>query len=905
MRKLLLLIVYLFLVINLQAQKKPLDIDALISLQVIKEKYISPDGHWAVVYSEPYRGDSRVVIATTDGKYHKEFIRGYSPVLSQANNFIAFLVKPGYEIVKKLKLQGKKKSELPKDSAYIFFTDERKIVKFDSVYKILVPVRAGRDLALLRYYGDKKRKKIYQLIIYLTQSQSSVLVDSIEQADFAAKGSKLVFVKQKIDSVDTLHIVQVYDFDNKRFITLSREKGEIKEITISDDGKQLAYLFSNDTSQPQVYSLYIYDTAEKSLIKKVDSHTIGMPKGWVVSPNGEIYFSRSGNRLFLGIIPHPAHKPEDSIPDDEKVRLDIWSWTDSILMPAQLKNLEKAKKFSYSAIYDIKHDRLIRVQSNRYTHIEYFNHGDARYALERDPSPYLKQQSWDYPWWSDFYIIDLKDGSRTLAGRQIANGYLSPDGKYFVYYNHHDSLWYSFNRKTGKTVILTNNKKVRFYNEENDIPAPARPYGFGGFSQDSKLCFIYDKYDIWAVDPSGHSKPYILTGSYGRKHNIVFRVVDLDEDNDYIAADEILLRAFDKITKDAGFYSITDFSPQAQLTKLVMSAHYYSSPVKAKNAERLIWQKSNVRMYPDLWSSDKLFKHSVQLTHFVDQQNKYLWADVELVHWITTDGREEEGLLFKPENFDPHKKYPMIVYYYELYSDRLNRYFMPRPSRSVINPIHYASNGYIVFIPNIRYKVGFPGMSAYNYVVSGTLALLDRYPWIDRHHIGLQGQSWGGYETAFIITQTNLFAAAEAGAPVSNMTSAYGGIRWGSGMSRMFQYEKTQSRIGKNLWDGLPLYLYNSPVFYAPYIQTPLLIMHNDNDGAVPWYQGIELFVALRRLNKPVWLLNYNGEPHNLREKSPATVDLTQRMMQFFNYYLKEEPMPGWMRYGRPALEKE
>ena len=247
----------------------------------------------------------------------------------------------------------------------------------------------------------------------------------------------------------------------------------------------------------------------------------------------------------------------------------------------------------------------------------------------------------------------------------------------------------------------------------------------------------------------------------------------------------------------------------------------------------------------------------------------------------------------------------MIVYYYELYSDMLNRYFMPRPSRSIINPIHYASNGYLVFIPNIRYKIGFPGMSAYNYVVSGTLSLLERYPWIDRHHLGLQGQSWGGYETAFIITQTRLFAAAEAGAPVSNMTSAYGGIRWGSGLSRMFQYEKTQSRIGKDLWNGLPLYLYNSPVFYAPYIETPLLIMHNDNDGAVPWYQGIELFVALRRLNKPVWLMNYNGEPHNLRENSPACVDLTHRMMQFFDHYLKDAPMPEWMKYGRPALKKQ
>ncbi len=903
MRKLLIAIALVLSALASEAQKKPLDIDALISWQVIKEKYISNDGQWVVVYSEPYRGDSRLIIASADGKFYKEFISGYKPQLSPDNNFIVFRIKPGYQQLRKLKLEGKKKSELPKDSAYIFFTDSRQVARFDSIYQVLVPHLKGKNLALLRYYKAKKTPKFYRLIIP-HDGQKTIYIDSVSEAVFSDNGNRLAFIKIHGDSTGKAYVVRVYDFNKNSFRTIATYQGKTKKLTLSTDGQLLAYLNTQDTTKTKVYALYLFDLKKNRWIKNIDTLTSDIPQGWAVSENGKIFFSRDGKRLFFGIAPVARQEGKDTIPEDEKVKLDLWSWTDSLLMPAQLKRLDKDKKFSYTTVYDIAKDKVIRLQTNRYTNIKLFGHGDGRYALERDPSPYLKQQSWDYPWWADFYIIDLRDGSKTLAARKVADGYMSADGKFFVYYNYQDSTWYCFDREKNITHRLTDNSTVKFYNEENDVPAPADPYGFGGFSQDGGLCFVYDKYDIWAVDPSGRRKPYKLTGSQGRQNNLQLRMVDLNKDDDYVTLDDLIIKAFNKKTKDAGFYKIASFAPGSALTLLVMSSNYYSDPIKAKDAGQLIWQRSDVHTYPDVWTSGKNFEKATELTHFIDQQKPYIWANVELVHWITTDGRDEQGLLFKPDNFDPNKKYPMIVYYYELYSDMLNRYFMPRPSRSIINPIHYASNGYLVFIPNIRYKVGFPGMSAYNYVVSGTLSLLERYPWIDRHHLGLQGQSWGGYETAFIITQTRLFAAAEAGAPVSNMTSAYGGIRWGSGLSRMFQYEKTQSRIGKNLWNGLPLYLYNSPVFYAPYIETPLLIMHNDNDGAVPWYQGIEFFVALRRLSKPVWLMNYNGEPHNLREKSPASVDLTHRMMQFFDHYLKDAPMPEWMKHGRPAIEK-
>ncbi|MFH2095158.1 MAG: prolyl oligopeptidase family serine peptidase, partial [Bacteroidota bacterium] len=210
--------------------------------------------------------------------------------------------------------------------------------------------------------------------------------------------------------------------------------------------------------------------------------------------------------------------------------------------------------------------------------------------------------------------------------------------------------------------------------------------------------------------------------------------------------------------------------------------------------------------------------------------------------------------------------------------------------------------GYVIFIPDIHYGTGTPGKDASDAIISGTDYILSK-GFVDENRIGLQGQSWGGYQVAWLITQTNKYAAAMAGAPVSNMISAYGGIRWESGISRQFQYEVAQSRIGASLWEKPDLYLENSPVFFADRVNTPLLIMHNDNDGAVPWYQGIEYFTALKRLQKPVWMLTYNDEDHNLKNR-PNCMDLSIRMAQFFDHYLKDAPAPVWMVNGIPAVKK-
>jgi dipeptidyl aminopeptidase/acylaminoacyl peptidase len=242
-----------------------------------------------------------------------------------------------------------------------------------------------------------------------------------------------------------------------------------------------------------------------------------------------------------------------------------------------------------------------------------------------------------------------------------------------------------------------------------------------------------------------------------------------------------------------------------------------------------------------------------------------------------------------------------MVYIYEELTNGLHRYVPPQPGTS-INVSRYVSAGYVVLQPDIIYDEGYPGESAYKCVIPAVQQLVAT-GYIDPARIGIQGHSWGGYQITYLITRTDIFRAVEAGASVSDMVSAYGGIRWGSGMSRAFQYERTQSRIGAPPWIKSLQFIENSPIFWVEKVNTPYLTIANDEDDAVPWYQGIEFFSALRRLGKEAFMFNFNGEKHGLRERENQKY-WTIHLDEFFDHYLLGKPRPEWMVKGVPYLER-
>ena len=396
----------------------------------------------------------------------------------------------------------------------------------------------------------------------------------------------------------------------------------------------------------------------------------------------------------------------------------------------------------------------------------------------------------------------------------------------------------------------------------------------------------------------------------GRVSNTAYRLIDFDNRILHAQGDERkgidpnkkqYIDGHNEVTRNDGIY-LTEFKKTQEPKELMQGEYQLGSYTKAKDADQIIFTQETFEQFPNLRLTENSFKKSIKISDVNPQQEEFLWGTKELYSWTSLDGRKLEGLLVKPANFDSNKKYPMIVNFYEKSSQGLYRHGIPEANRSTVDYHYYTSNGYIIFNPDVYYKEGYPGESAFNCVMPGVNQLISE-GFVDEKAIAAQGHSWGGYQVAYLATRTNLFAAIESGAPVVNMFSAYGGIRLSTGKNRSFQYEHTQSRIGKSIWESPLRYIENSPLFTIDKIQTPLLIMHNEDDGYVPFSQGVEFFIALRRLGKQAWLLNYNEADHwptKVRDK----YDFQIRMAQFFDHYLKGKPMPKWMDEGIPAVNK-
>jgi dipeptidyl aminopeptidase/acylaminoacyl peptidase len=904
-----------------QNNKKPLNFSVYDDWKYIESKAISNNGEWIIYESNPYKGDGKIAIFNSISKKKIEIERAKNAKISANSDFVVFKIYPYKDTIRDLKLKETKKDKLPKDSLGILVFGNDEIIKVENIKSFKIPEKESSWLAYLYSKEipedttkkedekkdktvDKKAPKDYNFVINNPVSNKKYEFKNITEFSFSENGKLLSFIKQQNDSL-LKSTVYVFNTENEKLDSLTPVLGLTKKLSLDHKGNQIAYIQSKDTIETKVFSLFYLNINSGVPVKIIDTLTTSIPNKWTVSESGEIYFSDNDKRLFFGTAYMPIPEPEDTLLDEEKIVLDVWSWTDSRLQPQQLSELEDDLKRSYLTVYYIEKKTIVQLENETVYAIKLSQKGNGVNAIAHNYQKYDKLSSWESPGYKDIYIVNIETGAKTLFKEKIRAQFgISPDGQYVYWYDFEMKSWFAHSIKNNTTKNLTGKLKVNFYDEEHDRPMLPNSHGISGWVENDAYILINDRFDIWKIDPSMKKQPVNLTNNMGRENNISFDYIKLDREQEYInAKEELLLSAFNYTNKQSGFYKTTlkaNSNPQL----ITMEDYRFARPIKAKESERIIWQKSNFKEYYDIWTSMIDFKDTEKISYENPQQENYLWGDVELVKWITPDGTEEEGLLYKPENFDPNKKYPMMVYFYRLHSNGLHSHIVPKPSRSTINTSMYVSNGYFVFMPNIRYKEGYPGESATNYIVSGTLALLNERSYLDKDHIGIQGQSWGGYQAGFVVTRSDLFAAASIGAPVSNMTSAYGGIRWGSGMSRMFQYERTQSRIGGTLWEKPLHYIENSPVFYAPKINTPVLIRHNDQDGAVPWYQGIEYFVALRRLNKPVWLLNYNGQPHNEKRRSPTNKDLSKRMMQFFDHYLKEKPAPVWMTKGIPATKK-
>ena len=915
-KKLFYSLIFFLFSLSSYSQKQILDHKDFEVWNTINMSAISSNGDYVMYSLLKGEKDSHLYIKNKHGDLIFDHERSEKAKFTYDSRFAVFTIKPWKDSITEMKRFKVKKEKIPKDSICIYDINNKKLEKIANVKSYKLPKKWSNYIAYtIENYNDKSNlkkketskikanKKIsskngYPLIIRNLNTSAEDTIPYVTSYYFANEGSVLAYsTTGKKNKIKPGVYVKDLNSNLTKHVFDSHNKTKYFNLNLSDSGKNIGFIVDTDStkSYQRPYELYSWNSKNEKarlLVSKKNS-----PRGYKVSSDGNIMFSKDESKLYFGLA-LPEIVQDSLLLEEEIVNVEVWTYDEPRLYTVQEMQLKNDKKKSFLAVYHLKADKLIQLANKKFPNSTLTYNGNSDYALISNPEPYQLSSQWTGQFSkNDLAIVNIKTGmSKSIIKANPSISRLSPKGKYVFGYNQIDTTWYSYNIKTEKYVELTKGK--RFYNETNDTPNYPRSYGSAGWTKNDKRLLIYDRYDIWEFDIENISYKKLTDG---RKSKTRYRIINLDSEKKFIDTDKkILMSTYNEVSKNSGFY---EYNYKANSGSQLLDGPYnFSYPKKARLNNKLIFSRQSFEEYPNIRVSDLSFNSQIVISDANPQQKNYNWGTAELVNWSSLDGLDLTGMLIKPENFDPNKKYPMIVNFYERSSNALHTHRVPNPGRSSINYSFYASRGYLIFNPDIYYRIGYPGESAFNCVIPGITSLIEK-GFVDEKNIGVQGHSWGGYQIAYLVTKTNIFKAAESGAPVVNMISAFGGIRWDTGLSRQFQYEHTQSRIGGNPWEYPQRYYENSPIYNIDKINTPLLIMHNDADGHVPWYQGIEFFVSLRRLGKPSWLLNYNGARHwPLKMKNRK--DFNIRMQQFFDHYLKGAPKPMWMIRGVPPIEK-
>jgi dipeptidyl aminopeptidase/acylaminoacyl peptidase len=531
--------------------------------------------------------------------------------------------------------------------------------------------------------------------------------------------------------------------------------------------------------------------------------------------------------------------------DEDQPGVDVWHWKDIEVMAYQSKNASQDSRRNMLAALHVDSNTLTQLGHEVTEQVTPLRHGNLAYAAEW--KEWALERSIGRPF-ADIYLVDLNTGQRTKIHEKLSEDrYLeaSPGGHYLMYLDH-DQYWvYDIAKKTSTNI--TKNIKTSFINQESDSTAPVKPpFGIAGWTKNDAEVILYDKFDLWKISPDG---AHAVKMTNGAPEETRYRYIRLDPEEETI-----------------------DLSKP-----LYLSA-------------------------PNIFVGGPELKDSKKMTDTNAFQSKYAWGHSELIDYKDSHGTHLQGALFYPAGYEPGKKYPMVVYMYEKLSDGLHRYNAPS-ERSYYSTSAFTTHGYFLLQPDIVFQRSEPGLSVADCVTAAVKKVVEKGV-VDEHKVGVIGHSWGGFDAAFLATHTHVFAAAVAGAPITDLVSNYGNHHWSSGIAETDHIETGQQRMGVPLYEDLPAYIRNSAVFGVSTMTTPLMIEVGDADGTVFYHQGVELFNIARRAKKNVVLLVYQGEDHGLRKKADQ-VDYQHRIFAWFGHYLKDEPAPTWITEGESYLDHQ
>ncbi len=883
------------------AGKRSLALDDYEKWSRITSTAISPDGAWIAYALDPNRGETKLFFKNPETGKVYETTGGSRPIFSDDSAWAACLISPSDE--ERERLQKANQPVVVKAELRNLATGDA--VRYDNAQavdftpggafftlkkaKVLKDAKHGGTDLILRNLKTGAEENIGNAGAFAVNKPGTALAYAVDAADQAGNGFILLAlgtgIRTIVDSGAADYAQLAWDEAGTAAAVLkgTKKKGFTRKenvlIAVRDAG----------AASPKVT---IYDpAADKSF-----------PSGMVLSELGALRWNKAATMVFCGL---KENEPESEKPKDPKEKqqvqpptanVDVWHYADEQIQSVQMQRAAQERNRTWMSVVHLDPLKFVRLTDESMRQV--LPNEDGRVVIGSDPKPYLSDLNWGgAP--ADYYLVDTLTGRRTHFENKIARSMgLSPDGRWFLYLK--DKQVLAVNLAIGRKANLTAVSPVSFIDVEDDHPYELPTYGVAGWAKDGSAVILNHRYDLWSLPLPG-GKPVNITGGIGTKEHVRFRYLSTDPEERFIDTSKpLLLSAFDERTKASGFASLEPGGGKP--VRLLFGDRATGRPTKAKSADRFLFSSGTFVDFPDYFVSDGSFAAPKKVTDANPQQAEFAWGSRTLIDFKNRKGQKLQAILTLPAGYEKGKRYPMIVYFYERLSDTFHQYSMPtyddRPHFSF-----YASNGYLVLQPDIVYEIGKPGTSALDCVTSATRAAID-LGYADPKRIGIQGHSWGGYETSYIATQTDMFACVVTGAPPTNLISFYDELYKSTGTNQSGITERGQVRMGVSPWDDFKLYEDQSAIYSAAKIKQPILILHGTADGAVDWHQGLELYNAGRRLGKKIILLSYPDEQHHLTKKENQ-IDFQVRMRQFFDHYLKGAPAPDWIAKGVPFLKKK
>ena len=621
-------------------------------------------------------------------------------------------------------------------------------------------------------------------------------------------------------------------------------------------------------------------------------------------------WSEDGATVYVGIADWPQ-KPDAKNSDEAPSTVEVWHFKDANVISEQKLTAGRDRDRHQLAAWNLASGKLSTLAANVKEDVRIPKSGSRALAL--DGVPYEADGMFGRQF-DDVYKVSIETGDRArVATKIIPPVSFSPGGRYALNFKEVD--FWAYDLETGASRNISKDARTAgarsFLNKENDYPVSQKPpYGVAGWTKGDRSVIVYDEYDLWELFPDGSGKPRRLTD--GGAEEVRHRYVNLTTpatggrggrggaaSTEWIDLDKPLYVSLEgRWTKKSGYARVENGKEE----RLVYLDKGVRNLEKAKKADAFVYQVGAWDTTPNFFAAAADFKNPQAVSNTNPFASQYAWGRAELIDYKNSRGERLQGALYYPAVYEKGKQYPLIVQIYEIESNQLHNWTAPS-ERMTYNPAVWSQKGYFVLRPDITFRPRDPGLSALDCVTAAVKKVLEG-GMVDPKKVGLVGHSWGGYETTFILTQSNLFAAGVAGGPLTNLASSYGEIYWNSGGPETNHAEVGQERMEVPLYDDPQAYIRNSAVYFANKLKAPLLLSVGDKDGASDWHQDIELYNSARRAGKNCVMLVYEGENHAVAQKANQ-LDYHRRINAWFDHYLKGEPAQDWIDHGVTVLDRE